>query len=67
MAVDTCIEAAAYEFDHQLQKQLMRAASFGKCFLDSYPAEKFVNMCRILRVLNAIREPGVGIFLTYGQ
>lgn len=66
-AVDTCIEAAANEFDPDLQKQLMRAASFGKCFLQNYSADKFVEKCRIIRVLNAIRDPEVGLYLTHGQ
>jgi hypothetical protein len=66
-AVDSCIDAAGHELDPEIQKQLLRAASFGKCFLDTYPAEKFVDMCKTLRVLNAIREPPTGIFLTYGQ
>lgn len=66
-AVDTCIEAAVNEFDHDVQKQLMRAASFGKCFLQYYPADKFVDKCRIIRVLNAIRDPMVGLYLTYGE
>ena len=66
-AVDMCIEAAANEFDHNVQKQLMRAASFGKCFLQHYPADKFVEKCRIIRVLNAIRDPSVGLYLTNGE
>jgi WD40 repeat protein len=66
-AVDTCIEAAADEFEHDIQKQLMRAASFGKCFLQHYPADKFVEKCRIIRVLNAIRDPLVGLYLTHGE
>jgi hypothetical protein len=67
VAVDTCIDAAGFEFDSELQKTLLRAATFGKCFLDRYNSEKFVSMCRILRVLNAIRRPEIGIPLTYGQ
>ena len=67
MAVDTCIDAAANEFDHESQKQLMRAASFGKCFLNSYPVDKFVQTCRMIRVLNAIRDPKVGIYMTNGE
>jgi hypothetical protein len=66
-AVDSCIDAAGHEMDSEIQKQLLRSASFGKCFLDTYPAKTFVDMCKTLRVLNAIREPAIGLFLTPGQ
>jgi hypothetical protein len=65
--VDICIEAAGNEFNPEVQKQLLRAASFGKCFLESYNTEHFVNMCRVLRVLNAVRHHDIGIWLTYEQ
>ncbi|KAJ3016348.1 hypothetical protein HKX48_004067 [Thoreauomyces humboldtii] len=44
-----------------------KAASFGKCFLDSYDAQRFVNMCQTLRVLNAVRQFEIGIPITYSQ
>lgn len=66
-AVDACIEAAGHEFDHRLQRQLLKAASFGKCFLDFYYAESFVEMAKALRVLNAVRHFEIGIPLTYLQ
>ncbi|KAJ3276060.1 hypothetical protein HDV01_006230 [Terramyces sp. JEL0728] len=66
-AVDTCIEAAGNEFDVNLQKSIMKAASFGKAFLDYYPSARLVSMNKSLRVLNTIRDPEVGIPLTIGQ
>jgi len=66
-AVDECIEAAGHEYSHKTQRTLLKAAAFGKAFLDHYPAEKFVNMCKTLRVLNAIRNFEVGIPITYNQ
>lgn len=45
----------------------MQAASFGKCFIDKFPAESFVHMCQDLRVLNAIRDYQIGIPLTFTQ
>lgn len=44
-----------------------QAASFGKVFSADYNPEKYVEMCRILRVLNAVRDPKIGIPLTYTQ
>ncbi|KAJ3299233.1 hypothetical protein HK104_009629 [Borealophlyctis nickersoniae] len=79
-AVDTCIEAAAHEVHPQRQRSLLKvgiylnlplmsikAASFGKSFLESYNADKYVNMCQTIRVLNAVRHYEVGIPLTYTQ
>lgn len=45
----------------------IQAASFGKCFLSTFPSEPFVSMCRDLRVLNAVRDYTVGIPLTHTQ
>jgi vacuolar protein sorting-associated protein 16 len=66
-AVETCIRAAGQEYDHTLQKQLLRAASFGKSVLDLYSSDEFVDMCNDLRVLNAVRDFKVGLPLTYEQ
>jgi vacuolar protein sorting-associated protein 16 len=45
----------------------VQAASFGKCFAESYPADKFVDLCRTIRVLNAVRHHETGIALTETQ
>ncbi|NXI08538.1 VPS16 protein, partial [Irena cyanogastra] len=66
-AVGQCIEAAGYEHEPSTQKSLLRAASFGKCFLDKFPPEGFVRMCQDLRVLNAVRDYQIGIPLTFTQ
>ncbi len=44
-----------------------QAASFGKAFLELYNSDQFVDMCKTLRVLNAIREYTVGLPLSYQQ
>lgn len=67
-AVQDCIEAAAFEFDTEIQKKLIRAAQFGKCFiLDPELTNMYVNTCKSLRVLNAVRNPKVAIPLTNVQ
>lgn len=66
-AVDTCVNAAGQEFDIHWQKQLLKAASFGKSVLDIYNSDDFVDMCQTLRVLNAVRFYEVGIPLSYDQ
>jgi hypothetical protein len=66
-AIDTCIRAAGYEYSSQWQKQLLKAASFGKSVLDLYNSDDFVNMCETLRVLNAVRDYRIGLPLSYDQ
>ncbi|KAJ9598585.1 hypothetical protein L9F63_010714 [Diploptera punctata] len=66
-AVKQCIEAAGYEFDTTNQKMLIRAAQFGKGFIPDLNPDSYVKMCRLLRVLNAVRDHKIGIPLTYTQ
>ncbi|CAL1533897.1 unnamed protein product [Lymnaea stagnalis] len=66
-AVNQCILAAGHEIEPSKQRMLLRAASFGKCFLTDYRPEAFVNMCQMLRVLNQVRHHTVAIPLTYTQ
>ncbi|KAK4048038.1 Vacuolar protein sorting-associated protein 16 [Microbotryomycetes sp. JL201] len=66
-AVDTCIDAAGKEFDVFWQKRLLKAATFGKTFIDVYNPTAFVEMTQTLRVLNAVRSFDVGIPVTYEE
>ena len=66
-AVDTCVKAAGHEFSIHWQKQLLKAASFGKSVLDIYNSDDFVDMCETLRVLNAVRFYEIGLPLSYEQ
>jgi hypothetical protein len=66
-AVDACVNAAGQEFSVHWQKQLLKAASFGKSVLDIYNSDDFVDMCETLRVLNAARFFEVGLPLSYEQ
>lgn len=66
-AIDVCIRAAGHEYDSHWQKQLLKAASFGKSVLDLYNSDGFVNMCETLRVLNAVRDYRIGLPLSYEQ
>src|SRR6201996_336985 len=66
-AVDVCVRAAGHEFSIHWQKQLLKAASFGKSVLDLYNSDDFVDMCETLRVLNAVRFYEIGIPLSYEQ
>ncbi|XP_072929304.1 vacuolar protein sorting-associated protein 16 homolog [Epargyreus clarus] len=67
-AVQDCINAAAFEFEPEVQKMLIRAAQFGKGFImDAVLTDHYVTTCRWLRVLNAVRDPRVAIPLTFLQ
>ncbi|KAI9740267.1 MAG: hypothetical protein M1834_004845 [Cirrosporium novae-zelandiae] len=66
-AVDACTRAAGYEFTAHWQKQLMKAASFGKSALEVYNSDEFVEMCENLRVLNAVRDYRIGLPVSYRQ
>lgn len=66
-AVDVCIRAAGQEYSVHWQKQLLKAASFGKSVLDFYNSDDFVDMTESLRVLNAVRFFEVGLPLSYDQ
>lgn len=66
-AVSTCVQAAGQEFSITWQKQLLKAASFGKSVLDLYSSDDFVDMCEKLRILNAVREYRIGLPLSYSQ
>lgn len=67
MAVDTCLAAASYEWKAGWQQRLLRAASFGKAFLDVYDPTNFVETARTLRVLNAARWSDIGVPITFEQ
>lgn len=66
-AVDVCVRAAGQEYSIHRQKQLLKAASFGKSVLDLYNSDDFVDMTEVLRVLNAVRFYEVGLPLSYDQ
>ena len=66
-AVNQCIQAAACTSKTKLQKSLLRAASYGRCFLSEDDPEPFVRMCKTLRVLNEVGQFRIGIPLTYKQ
>ncbi|KAG6541575.1 hypothetical protein Mapa_017028 [Marchantia paleacea] len=66
-AVKACIDAAGHEFDISQQRTLMRAAAYGRAFCSQFPRNKFKDMCRTLRVLNAVRRFEIGIPLTIQQ
>ncbi|MFH4975404.1 hypothetical protein AB6A40_002113 [Gnathostoma spinigerum] len=62
-----CLMAAAHQFDHQLQKKLLKAAALGKALSRCQDSSQFGDTCRVIRVLNAIRQPYIGIAISFTQ
>ena len=68
-AVVACLQAAEHELEAPLQRRLLRAAAYGKCYApdEAEVARRFVATCKRVRVLNAVRRPEVGLLLTAQQ
>ncbi|XP_057293833.1 vacuolar protein sorting-associated protein 16 homolog [Hydractinia symbiolongicarpus] len=66
-AVHECIKAAGHEFEPVKQRSLVKAAAFGKSFLQDMRPQVFVDMCQMIRVMNNVRDFKVGIPITYDQ
>ncbi|KAF2582131.1 hypothetical protein F2Q68_00001576 [Brassica cretica] len=66
-AVESCIDAAGHEFDVTRQRALLRAASYGQAFSSNFQRDRVQETCRTLRVLNAVRDPDIGIPLSIQQ
>ena len=47
----------------------LQAACFGRAFCeaDSFPKKRMVQVCRQLRLLNALQDPDIGICLSFAQ
>ena len=75
-AVASCVAAATGEWDVSWQKRMLGAANFGMYFsyrrakgnVEPYPPgemmQEFVEGAQAVRVLNALRAPGVWMALT---
>ncbi|KAL7087130.1 hypothetical protein ACP275_13G047200 [Erythranthe tilingii] len=66
-AVEACVDAAGYEFDISQQRTLLRAASYGQTFSSHFQHDSIQEMCKTLRVLNAVRHVDIGIPLSIQQ
>ncbi|KAG5520419.1 hypothetical protein RHGRI_033113 [Rhododendron griersonianum] len=66
-AVEACIDAAGHEFDVSRQRTLLRAASYGQAFSSHFQRDRFQEMSKTLRVLNAVRNHDIGIPLSIQQ
>jgi hypothetical protein len=58
---------AALELDVPRQRALLRAAVFGAAFCPDLPPRLLHDTCTTLRVLNAVRDPSVGLAPSWEQ
>ncbi|WIA22377.1 hypothetical protein OEZ85_004684 [Tetradesmus obliquus] len=66
-AVEGCAAAAGLDLSKTRQRALLRAAVFGRAFAPSVAAPLLRETAQRLRLLNALREPEVGLPLTMPQ
>ncbi|KAK6456211.1 vacuolar sorting protein [Scheffersomyces xylosifermentans] len=67
-AMRDCLEVAQDEFVVVWQKKILRAVSFGKAYSDDlYNADEYLSVLNNIKVLNQLRTPELGIFLTYNE
>lgn len=67
-AIDTCLDAALEEFSPQLQRRILRAASFGKIYDEQcYDANHYLRVVNTVKALNQLRAPEVGLYFTHAK
>lgn len=67
-AITGCLNAALDEFSPMWQKKILKAVSFGKIYDDDYyNADEFLRVVNTVKVLNQLRSPEIGLFLTYPE
>lgn len=64
-AISGCLDAALDEFSPIWQKKILKAASFGKIYEKDFDADEYLKVVNTVKVLNQIRSPEIGIFLTH--
>lgn len=69
--IQECLKAAEDELSTFLQEELLRSVSYGQAYLTEEDQETVANdlpgVARTLRILNALRCPEVGLYLTYEE
>lgn len=67
-AIAGCLDAALDEFSPVWQKKILKAVLFGKLYEDGYfNADKYLHVVNSIKVLNQLRSPELGLFLTHKE
>lgn len=68
VAMENCLAVAIQEFNQYWQKKILLALSFGKAYCDNgYNADEYLRTINYLKVLNQLRAPEIGLFVTYKE
>lgn len=68
IAIRGCLDAALDEFSAVWQKKILKAVSFGKLYVDDYfNADEYLKTLNFIKVLNQLRVPEIGLFLTHSE
>lgn len=67
-AIKSCLEAALEEFPPLWQQKILKAVSFGKIYSSGeFNADDYLRVLYTIKVLNQIRAPELGLFLTNSE
>ena len=68
VAIKACLESALEEFLPLLQQKILKAVSFGKIYQETgFDADEYLRVFYTLKVLNQLRSPEIGLFLTHSE
>jgi hypothetical protein len=66
-AVDELLDASLMEYDVDQQERILKCAAFAKSFCPAYDADRYSGVLCRLRILNALRDPAVGVAMSIRQ
>lgn len=68
LAISSCLDAALEEFQSVWQRKILKAVSFGKVYQEgASTTEEYLLVLNTIKVLNQIRTPEIGLFLTHSE
>ncbi|KAI5961550.1 vps16 [Candida theae] len=68
IAMDDALAVALDELDTSWQKRALKAVSFGKVYAEgAFDADHYLTVLDTIKVLNQLRAPELGIFLSYSE
>ncbi|KAG5421669.1 vps16 [Candida metapsilosis] len=68
IAMGDALQVALDELDTTWQKRALKAVSFGKVYAEgAFDADNYLSVINTIKVLNQLRAPELGLFLTYSE
>lgn len=66
-SISGCINAALHEYFVKRQKELLQAANLGRHLTNNSYTLEFIEAVDLLKVLNNLRTPEIGILISYEE